>query len=457
LGSSLYTSMVFITFHGGVREIGGNRILIEDSDAKLWLDFGRSFSAERRFYTGWLQPRSHSQLPDLLEFDLIPRLRGLYAQRHLEGSPIPHEEPQYDAVFISHAHADHVDYVRFLDPSIPIYCGSGTKLFLEASEEIGHIAYGKHSYKTFRTGDRIRIGDVEVEPIHVDHSIPAAYGFIIHTSSGSIVYTGDLRRHGPKGEMTEEFLEAAAKTEPEALIIEGTKIHEETKRISEEEVYIGVLGVLEKAEGKAVFYTQNRRDTDRFKTFYKAAKTSGRRLVITTWTAHLLSKLVEDEHLDLPDPMKDENIAIYFRRKKSGRYREKDYYQWERPYLERMVTAEEIRRRPGEYLVCLELHHFPELIDIRPQGGHYIYSMSEHMEEEVLEEGVMRNWLSHFSLRLHQLHASGHMSREELLKAVETINPEKVYPIHTEHPKLFMKLLREWKVETPTRGRSYGL
>ena len=134
-----------------------------------------------------------------------------------------------------------------------------------------------------------------------------------------------------------------------------------------------------------------------------------------------------------------------------------EYYHWERPYLERKVTAEEIRRRPGEYLVCLELHHFPELIDIKPRGGHYIYSMSEHMEEEALEEELMRNWLSHFSLRLHQLHASGHMGRRELLEAVELINPRRVYPIHTEHPELYRRLLRRRRVENPERGRSYHL
>jgi mRNA degradation ribonuclease J1/J2 len=39
---------------------------------------------------------------------------------------------------------------------------------------------------TFRTGDKFRIGSLEVEPIHVDHSVPGAYGFIIYTSAGWI-------------------------------------------------------------------------------------------------------------------------------------------------------------------------------------------------------------------------------------------------------------------------------
>lgn len=69
----------------------------------------------------------------------------------------------------------------------------------------------------------------------------------------------------------------------------------------------------------------------------------------------------------------------------------------------------------------------------------------------------MKNWLSHFSLRLHQLHASGHMGRRELLEAVELINPRRVYPIHTEHPELYRRLLRGRRVENPERGRSYHL
>ena len=36
--------MVEITFHGGVNEIGGNKILIED-DTKLFFDFGKNYFA----------------------------------------------------------------------------------------------------------------------------------------------------------------------------------------------------------------------------------------------------------------------------------------------------------------------------------------------------------------------------------------------------------------------------
>lgn len=32
-----------LIFYGGVNEIGGNKILLEDKDAKIFLDFGMSF------------------------------------------------------------------------------------------------------------------------------------------------------------------------------------------------------------------------------------------------------------------------------------------------------------------------------------------------------------------------------------------------------------------------------
>ena len=81
-------------------------------------------------------------------------------------------------------------------------------------KETSSFAYfGEHPYETFRTGDNVRIEDLVVEPIHVDHSIPAAYGFLIHTSEGAIVYTGDLRAHGPRKDMTEEFAERAHESE----------------------------------------------------------------------------------------------------------------------------------------------------------------------------------------------------------------------------------------------------
>lgn len=453
--------MTFLQFFGGVGEIGGNKILLVDGDVKIWLDFGQSFKMGEDYFTGWLQPRSQNGLGDYFEFDLLPKLKGLYAKHMLEGTPLIYDEPRFHAVFISHAHFDHVNHISFLDPMIPVYCGSGTKLFLEASEEAGFgTDYGAHDYRTFRTGVEIELDGLRVKPIHVDHSIPASYGFIVETSSGAVIYTGDLRAHGPKHEMTEEFISAATMAEPIALISEGTRMVsiEGCKNFSEDEVFKGVREILDRIEGSdlSLFYTHNSRDTDRFSTFYNAAECYGRSLVIPPRFAYLLNKLVKDEHLYLPDPLSDDLILVYYRRKKSGKYFETDYYEWERLFWEKKITAEEIRRHPCKYMMDLGFYNFTELIDIRPKpGSPFIYSMSEPFDEGDIEDRVMHNWLDHFGLEYTQLHASGHMSKNELKEAILRINPEAVYPIHTENPELFRRF--HDKVIIPNKGRRYAL
>lgn len=149
----------------------------------------------------------------------------MYAKEHLVSTNLSYTPPQIDAVLLSHAHVDHIHHIQFVNPEIPVYLGAGAKLFVEVMEQTSSFYnYRKHYYKTFRTGDKIKVGNLVVEPIHVDHSIPAAYEFLIHTSKGTIVYTGDLRAHGPRSAMTQEFIEYARACEPIALICEGTRM-----------------------------------------------------------------------------------------------------------------------------------------------------------------------------------------------------------------------------------------
>ena len=451
--------MVSLSFYGGVGEIGGNKILLQDGDTRIWLDFGQSFTMGEEYYTGWLKPRNKSILKDLFEFGLLPEIDGLYDPELLSCTELGECEPEFDGVLLSHAHSDHVNHVSYLDPRIPVYLGSGTRLFMEAMEKTSAFAsYGKRDYRCFRTGEKFNVGCVEVEPIHVDHSIPGAYGYILHTSEGAVVYTGDLRAHGTRADMTEEFLKAASSVEPMAMVSEGTRMARTEKRrnLSEPEVLDGVRKVCQNSGGMPVLFTHGPRDMDRLRTFYSASVECGRRLVVDTKTAHLLMRLVDDEHLDLPDPKLDENIGVYYRKKRSGTYVEKDYYVWEREFMDRMVTPENIRRNPGGYSVNLGFTSFGELIDIRPiPGTPFIYSMSEAFDEENLEEHVMHNWLEHFGLKYIQLHASGHLSREELVEAINRVNPKKLFPVHTESPGLFRDDFSN--VTLPELGGSYKI
>ena len=437
--------MVSLTFYGGVNEIGGNKILLEDHRVRVFLDFGQSFTFGSDYFTGWLGPRAVNGLRDYFEFGLLPKIKGVYAEELLAPTGLRYTKPRIDAVLLSHAHSDHVEHVKFLDPKIPVYLGFGAKLFLEVTEETsGFCNYGEHRYEMFRTGDRIKADGLEVEPVHVDHSIPAAYGFLIHTSEGTVAYTGDLRAHGPRKDMTEEFVERAREFEPVALICEGTRMVEmENRRNYSEQQVERLSGRIAASSDKIVFVMRYSRDMDRFRSFYSVARSNGRKIVVSPKTAYLLSRLMEDKRLNLPDPRKDEDILVYYKRKRSGEFDETDYYVWERNFMDKMVTYEFVHKNQGELIMDLDFYQFGELIDIKPRkGSHFIHSMSEPFSEEDLEDQVMHNWLDHFDIKFHQLHASGHLNMKELAEIIKRINPKKLFPVHTQNPDLFSKISR---------------
>jgi ribonuclease J len=440
-----------VRFLGGVREIGGNKILIEDGADRILFDFGPSFSPRvEEFYVDYLQPRSTSRAKDLLEFDLVPRVPGLYSREALGDGDLPYTEPEVHGVFVSHAHADHAGYLDLIDPAIPVHVGEGTRTLLSAIEVSTRMKYGPHPWEVFHDRIPVRIGGIEVVPFPVDHSIPFAYGFLVRTSEGTLAYTGDFRHHGPRAEDTHAFFEAVAREKVDALLIEGTRAGPDPRRnLSEAGVRSGVDRVLEHRSELALACTYPR-DIDRLRTLHAAAREADRDLVVSTRTAHLLSQVAARFGTgEIPVPGKTPGLRVYARKKRVS-------YLWERPYLDDALSAEEVRRQGRQYLLALDLAHFTELIDLRPpRGSPFIHSMSEPFSEDDVDDRVMHNWLDHFGLEFHQMHASGHASGAELLEIVRATGARTVYPIHTEHPEAFEKAGPS--VRPPELGRTYSL
>ena len=102
-------------FFGGVDEIGGNKVLVEDKGTKVFFDFGQSFGFGAGFFTGWLAPRQVNGLGDYFEFGLLPKISGLYAEGQLENTALAYCEPEIAAVFLSHGHFDHGNGLRYLE------------------------------------------------------------------------------------------------------------------------------------------------------------------------------------------------------------------------------------------------------------------------------------------------------------------------------------------------------
>ena len=440
-----------VTFLGGVREIGGNKIIVEDGGDRILLDFGRSFSDRTKdYYVNYLSPRGSSYTKDLLEFGLLPRVEGLYDPVDLDGTGLKERTPFVRGLFLSHPHTDHVQYIDLLDPRIPLHVGKVTKTVLDVMATTGKSwKPGEKSWSLFQDGKGVKVGSLEVVPYPVDHSIPGAYGFLVHTSEGCLVYTGDFREHGPRASETRTFLDAAAKEKPVAMLSEGTRLGpDKRKEFTEEQVGTEASQVLRRSRNIALA-TCYPRDVDRLVSLYEAARASQRDFVVSTRTAYLLKQVAPHAKLRAPIPGKSPGLLVYDRQlQKTGR--------WEREFLDDALTCDQVAKRGKGVLLQLDLWQFPELIDIRPpKGSPFIHSMSEPFSEEDVEDEVMRRWLDHFGMPLHQLHASGHCSGAELLETVKDVKPKTLFPIHTEHPEAFQG--NGINVELPEVGKSYAL
>ena len=277
----------------------------------------------------------------------------------------------------------------------------------------------------------------------MDHSVSGAYGFIIYSSKGPIVYTGDIRLHGTKSQMTRDFIEKARDVKPIALICEGTRIADEPREESEEQVYKESHKVVSETD-RLVLVDFNFKDVDRLRTFFTIAKESGRKFVVKLNDTYFLKYLSQDDHLDVPD-INDQDIIIYLPKRGSGTYSDSDYKTKDGQFLnlENAWTAEQIRNKENKVLCAIGFYSFTSLIDMNPApGARYIHSASEpYNEEQELSQERMDAWVNHFGMAKFQSHCSGHARGKDLIKVVSEINPKVIYPIHTEKQEVFAKMI----------------
>jgi ribonuclease J len=436
-----------LTFYGGVNEIGGNKILLEDGDIKVFFDFGMSYALKKQFYSPpFLSPKSEKSLQEL---GVLPKLEGIYK--------FDDKNSEVDAIFISHGHMDHSAYLSFIKREIPVYCGETTKIILQVLGDVrrADLEFNVEgiNFKTFRTGKTLKIGHLEVEPIHVDHSVPGAYGFIVHTSKGAVVYTGDFRFHGAKPEMTGDFVEKAKKSEPLAVITEATNMTGASVS-SEMEVENKLNHIVEGTDGIVLTefaYT----DVDRLNSFYRVAKKNGRCLAVSLKQAYLMKELRKDRGLKIPN-LSDENILIFRKSKKR-------YEKWENEIINqyggRVIDVFEVSKRQCKAILALSFYDLEELVEIQPKAGScYILSSSEPFNEEMaIDYERLINWLRHYGLPQYHAHVSGHIMPLQLKTILREIGASKIFPVHTENAELFAKFISDLKsqVVCPEKGKAY--
>ncbi len=158
---------MLVTPLGGVGEIGKNIMAIEYGPDMILIDAGLAFPEDD-------MPGIDIVLPDMsYAFDRRDRLR---------------------AVLLTHGHEDHIGGVPYLLREVqvpvigtPITCGLVQRKLRQDGMEL------PRGSRTFEPGATIEVGGLRLESFRVNHSVPDAVGFAVHTPVGTIVITGDFK------------------------------------------------------------------------------------------------------------------------------------------------------------------------------------------------------------------------------------------------------------------------
>ncbi|MEM2871994.1 MAG: MBL fold metallo-hydrolase [Candidatus Caldarchaeum sp.] len=456
------------TVYGGAGRIGGNKILLEE-EGRVFLDFGVDFTARNNYFSMFLRPRSFALVEDYVLTGVVPAIKGLYVEETTP-SRLRDDKPFVEAVVVSHGHIDHYGHVGLLRPDIPVYMGEGAKVLVKAREEVRQARdevllddEAKRTINTFRTGDVFEVAGMRIHPVHVDHSIPAAYGLIVEGGGGAVAYTGDLRMHGPRRDMTDEFIRECRRMGVETLVVEGTRIGEAAS-MSEEDVRREMNVVMKRSEDKLAAVVVGMMDFDRLNTVLKVAEENDRIPAISMHHAQVLKKLGSGKlRIDVP-VISDGRIVVYLERRGTGTYSTSDYPKWMKAITNAAPTVreEDVKQKPSRYILVLsKAGDIIDLAGLRPSPkSPFILATSEpHSEEQIIEMDKIKNWVELLGLEMHHIHSSGHASGPDILDLIMRVNPRRVVPIHTESPEMFVELLRSEEIEVivPRTGQSLDL
>ena len=420
-----------LTFYGGVKEIGGNKILLQKNKTGVLLDFGTSMGYESDFFSDFLQPRKNTAIFDRLTIGALPKINGIYREnafipegidllndskysKILQGSseyiqpPIEtyeeyiahHKTPFVQAILLTHAHLDHTGAIGYLHQSIPLYCTKVTQILVKAIDDVTsftsealtirskqlELQSDKATFpksptvktnnierpcRTLKDMERTTIGDLTITLVEQDHSVPGSASFIVESDGKRLLYTGDIRFHGTHPLTTEEYAKKVGKP-VDIMICEGTRIDSDMV-VTENNVQDQITKDIQNTKG-LVFVDFSWKDTTRYETIRKACERAGRILVINARLAYLLHELNIYPN--------NEKVKVFLKRKGSCLYSPGDYIttkhelgftpKKKKPditHYEHGLLAEDIKKQPEKYVIMLSYFDLNQLFDLANGKG----------------------------------------------------------------------------------------
>lgn len=370
-----------IIIHRGTHQIGGCATEISNGSTRILIDFG-------------------TELPDAdgnVSSDIL-KIDGLNCGK-----------ADFDGVFLTHYHSDHIGLISSIPESIPIFMGSTAVEILTA---FSHRTQDK--YKSI--SDRIQplcalnpivVGNMRVTPIPADHSAYDAFMYLVETEGRRILHTGDFRLHGFRGKATSKLICRYA-SDIDVLIVEGTQLSRNSHNTTELELHKEISNEI--LSHKYVFALCASTNIDRLASFYNA----------TPYGRYFVCDKYQKEILDL--------VAV------------KSQSQWYQ-FNKTLTYGKNLELEKRGFVMPVRVNNKFKRIMSQYQESILIYSMWEGYLDG--RSPVLSEFISPFkkSGNIRYLHSSGHATATDTQAFCNLVNPKiGAIPIHTEDGNNFEKL-----------------
>lgn len=373
-----------IIIHRGTHQIGGSAIEISTASTRIILDFGNELSLDEKYTP--------------INLDIEGVTKGL---------------PDCNGIVISHYHMDHLGQLTSALPEIPLYMG-------ELSKEVAMISaeyQDKNLYlrllgaNTFRGGEAFTIGDIRIRPLVIDHSAADSYMFVIEAEDKHVLYTGDFRMHGLRHHILDQLVNTYI-GEVDVLITEGTSLSRDAdKYISEAAVLDDISSYIQ--DGKYVFVMCSSTNIDRIMGIWQNMPTD-KVLICDAYQKRILDTVINNVYYE----------SSLYRRHDSPLVLNKGSYP--KYYMDHGFVS---LVRGTENFIS-QIKEFPK-DDVR-----IIYSMwTGYIEENLALKTLLETYPTYIC------HASGHVSKDDLIKFIELVNPDAIIPVHTDNPERLEELV----------------